>query len=80
MGTTICFPVFKVTFSHMSAYWLRASKLCLYVQETELIIFSPTSLKRGSSIKFKLETRKTTYTNPTELIVMVTNLLNITAF
>ena len=36
-------------------YWLRASKLCLNVQKTKLIIFHPTSLKTDPSIKFKLQ-------------------------
>ena len=36
-------------------YWLRANKLCLNIQKTELIIFCPTSLKMDPSIKFKLQ-------------------------
>ena len=34
-------------------YWLRANKLCLNVQKTELITYHPTSLKTDPSIKFK---------------------------
>ena len=35
------------------SYWLRANKLCLNMQKTELIIFRPTSLRIDPSIKFK---------------------------
>ena len=35
-------------------YWLRANKLCLNIQKTELIL-PPSNLKIGPSIKFKLQ-------------------------
>ena len=38
--------------------WLRANKLCLNIQKTELIIFHPTSLKIDASIKFKLQGKR----------------------
>ena len=42
------------------SYWLRANKLYLNIQETELIIFHPTSLNIDHSIKFKLQGKQLT--------------------
>ena len=39
-------------------YWLRANKLSLNIQKTELIIFHWTSLKIDPSIKFKLQGKR----------------------
>ena len=41
------------------SYWLRANKLCLNIQKTE--IFRPTSLKIDPSTKFKLQGKRLTY-------------------
>ena len=40
------------------SYWLRANKLCLNTQKTELIIFRPTCLKIDPSIKFKIQGKR----------------------
>ena len=40
------------------SYWLRAHKLCLNFQKTELIIFRPTSLKIDLAINFKLQGKR----------------------
>ena len=40
------------------SYWLRANKLCLNIQKTELIMFRPTSFKMDPSIKFKLQGKR----------------------
>ena len=39
-------------------YWLRANKLCLKIQKTELIIFHWTNLKIDPAIKFKLQGKR----------------------
>ena len=36
-------------------YWLKANKLYLNVQKTELIIFRPAELKIDPSFRFKLD-------------------------